>query len=165
MQRGKTDGARDEQQILTCKRGVNREAVAVGATDSDLLAGLHGVKPFGYAAAFFNGKLHIFLQRGTGRDGEQCFADTGNREHGALAGDMDEGLFAVKADNTERLDVRRIDADIRDDGEIGDQRIVSHACSSPSVLMTLTMFIWMGHLARHRPQPTQPKHPSLLSGK
>ena len=137
----------------------------VPATDGDLLTGLHGVEPFGYAAAFFNGKLHIFLQRGTGRDGEQRLADARNGEHGALAGDMDEGLFAVKADDAEGLDVRRVDADIRDDGDIGDQRIVSHACSSPSVLMTLTMFIWMGHLARHRPQPTQPKHPSLLSGK
>ena len=165
VQRGKTDAARDEQQVLARKGGVDREAVAVGAADGDLLVGLHGVEPFGHAAAFFDGELHIFLQRRAGRDGEQRLADARHGEHGALAGDMDEGLFAVKADNAERLDIRRVDADIRDDGDIGDQRIVSHACSSPSVLMTLTMFIWMGHLARQRPQPTQPKHPSLLSGK
>ena len=109
---------------LPCKRGVNREAVAVGAADGDLLAGLHGVEPFGHAAALFNGKLHIFLQRGTGRDGEQRLADARHGEHGALAGDMDEGLFAVKADDAEGLDIRRVDADIRDDGDIGDQRIV-----------------------------------------
>ena len=85
--------------------------------------------------------------------------------YGALAGDVDEGLFAVEADHAEGLDVGRVDADIRDDGEIGDQRIRSHVVSSPSVLTTLTMFMWIGHFARHRPQPTQPKIPSLLSGK
>ena len=165
VQRGKTDAARDEQQVLARKGGVDREAVAVGAADGDLLAGLHGVEPFGHAAAFFDGELHIFLQRGAGRDGEQRLADARHGEHGALAGDVDEGLFAVEADHAEGLDVGRVDADIRDDGEIGDQRIRSHVVSSPSVLTTLTMFMWIGHFARHRPQPTQPKIPSLLSGK
>ena len=82
---------------------------------------------------------------------------------GVVSGDYEaRGSYVVEGDSYYLV---LGDADIRDDGEIGDQRIRSHVVSSPSVLTTLTMFMWIGHFARHRPQPTQPKIPSLLSGK
>ena len=32
----------------------------------------------------------------------------------------------------------------------------AHFFSSPRVFATLTMFMWIGHFCRQRPQPTQP---------
>ena len=160
VQRRKADAARDEQKILSRKRGIDREAVAVRPADGDLLSLLHAVEPLGHAAALLDGEFDERLLRGAGGDGKQRLAHAGNGEHRALAGDVLKGLFPVEADHTEGLDVRSIDADLRHDADHRDQRVFSHFSAPPNVLTTLTMFIWIGHFFRHRPQPTQPNVPS-----
>ena len=85
-------------------------------------------------------------------------------KHGALSGDMDEGLFPVQAHHPEGLHVRGILTDIRHHGQHRDQWILSHGFSSPKVLATFTIFMEIGHFCRHRPQPTQPNSPSWVDG-
>ena len=143
--------------------------VAVGATDSDLLADApwRGAIRLRSRTFLMENSTYSSSSWATGRDGEQRLADAGNREHGALAGDMVEGLFAVKAYNAERLDVRRIDADIGDDADDrGSADRFSLRVPPPSVLMTLTMFIWIGTLWQDTGRSRRSRrHPSLLSGK
>ena len=141
MQGRKADAAGDEQQILASKCGVHGEAVSIGAAQRELLPRLHAVQPRGHAAALFDGEFQkAFLRRGGG-DGKQCLAHTGHGEHRALAGDVRKGLFAVQVDHAEGLDIGRVHADVRDLNEHGNQRIVSHLASPPSVRMTLTLFM------------------------
>ena len=64
----------------------------------------------------------------------------------------------------EGLDVRRVGAYGRDHAHQGDQRLFHAFFPLSSARATLTMFMWMGHFCRHRPQPTQPNVPSWLSG-
>ena len=112
-----TDTAGNKQQILAlqaivavfrCRNSFYREVLSQRASDSDFLSYIHHMQPACQTAALFNGKIQEIRLRGGGSNGKQGLPYPRNGQHGALAGDMDEGLFAVKADNTERLDVRRI---------------------------------------------------------
>ena len=68
-------------------------------------------------------ELHILLVSGGGGDGEHGLAHAGDGKHGTLAGLMLEGLFAVRRDHTEGFDVRRVNADVRDDADDRNQRL------------------------------------------
>ena len=149
------DTAGDEQQVLACKVGIHRETVAVGSPDGDLLPDLHLVKPVGDASTLFDGEVRILFRWGGG-DGEQSLTDTWDREHGALAGNVKERLPAVQAHHTEGLYIGGVHTDHGDFAHNGNQRVMSHFPASFSFFATLTMFIWMGHFCRQRPQPTQP---------
>ena len=134
-QRRQTDAAGDEEQILALEGGIHREGVAVGAADGDLLAHLHLVEPLGDAAALFNGELHkLLVGRGRG-DGEHGLAHPGDGEHGALARLMLEGLFPLGGNHPEGFYVGRIDPDIGDDADRGDQRFLTliHVPSLPTL--------------------------------
>ena len=63
----------------------------------------------------------------------KCLAHAGNGEHGALSGYVDERFFAVRSDNTEGFDIRRINADIGHNADCGNQRLfpLSHFPALP----------------------------------
>ena len=86
----------------------------------DLLAHVHAVQPVGQAAALLDVKLHIFLDRRRGGDGEHGLAHAGDGQHGALAGHVLEALAAAQGLHAEGFHIRRILADGRDDAEHRD---------------------------------------------
>ncbi len=155
-ERREADAAGDEEKVLAEEVRLDREAVAIRPADRHLLARLHLVEPVGHTAAPLDRKFQLLLVRRRRGDREQRLAHAGDREHRALSGDVEERLLPVQPHDAEGLDIRRVLPDARDDADLRDQRVLSHFAPSPSVFATLTMFMEIGHWARHRPQPTQP---------
>src|SRR5699024_4227131 len=58
--RSEADTAGDNQQVFAEEISIDGEAVAVRATDRNLLTGFHSVQPAGDAATFFDRELHVF---------------------------------------------------------------------------------------------------------
>ena len=85
------------------------------------------MKPARETSAFLYAEFHVFLYRRGGRDREHSLAHAGNGEHGALSGDVDERLFAVRSDNTEGFDVGSVSPYIRDDSDERYQRFFIHS--------------------------------------
>ena len=126
-QRREPDAARDKEQIFALEISLDGEIFTVRPADGDLLSDFQRMDHLGDAAAFFNGKLHVLFVRRRRRDREHTLADAGDGNHRALAGQMLERLFPVRADDAESLDVGRIPADIGDDSDFGYQILVNHA--------------------------------------
>ena len=163
-ERSKADTAGDKEQVASLEIALDGESVSVRSANADLLSDVHLMEPFGQTTALLYRKFHkLFVRRRRGYR-EHRLSDTRDREHCALSGNVYERLFAVKSNDAEGLNVRRVYSYIGDNTEFRDQSFVYHSVTSPKLFITFTIFIEIGHFFRHLPQPTQPYTPSLFIG-
>ena len=76
---------------------------------------------------------------------------------------MLKGLFAVGSYYTEGLNIGSVNSYIGNDTDYGN-KCFAHYLSSFKAFITFTIFIDIGHLLKHLPQPTQLNIPSLFAG-
>ena len=98
--------------------------VAVRAADRDLVADFEAVQVVGQHAALLDAEFLVFLVRRRRGDREHTLADARGAEHRALAGHVLEELAALRRVDAERLDVRRLLADVGDHADLRDQDVL-----------------------------------------
>ena len=163
--RRKPDTSRNKEKILPFQLGIDRKTVSVRSSYRQLLSDFKRMQPIRKTTAFLDTEFHVFCIRRRRGYRKHCLSDAGHRKHGALSRLMKKGLFPVGSKDAEGFYIRRIDSDVGNRNNLWYQRFVIHLSSSASFFITFTIFIEIGHLERHLPQPTQPNSPSLLAGK
>ena len=97
--------------------------VAVRAAHGNLIAHLKAVQVVCKLTALLDAEFLVFFVRRRRGDGEHTLADARCAQHSALAGHMLEELAALRRIDAERLDVRSLLTDVRDDADLRDQNV------------------------------------------